>query len=139
VKVININKGRNKAIVEKCKTLAQYSAFIAKILYYEKKKFPLEESIKKAAKYCRSHDILKEFLEEHAKEMMNMLITEWNWDDAKEVWKEEGREEGREEIVRNALAEGFPIEMIEKITGLAPEAIENIKFFISIRLIRAIR
>ena len=23
-----------------------------------------------------------------------MLLTEWNWDDAKEVWQEEAREEG---------------------------------------------
>jgi flagellar biosynthesis/type III secretory pathway protein FliH len=25
---------------------------------------------------------------------MNMLLDEWNWDDAKEVWQEEAREEG---------------------------------------------
>ncbi len=26
-----------------------------------------------------------------------MLLTEWNWDDAKEVWQEEAKEEGRKE------------------------------------------
>lgn len=55
-----------------------------------------------------------------------LITTEWNWDDAKEVWKEEGREEGREEIARNALAEGFSVEMIQKITGLSPEIINQL-------------
>jgi HD-like signal output (HDOD) protein len=31
------------------------------------------------------------------KEIINMLMTEWNWDDALAVSREEGREEGREE------------------------------------------
>jgi hypothetical protein len=37
---------------------------------------------------------LKEVLEEHGSEVSNMLITEWNWEVAKEVWQEEAREEG---------------------------------------------
>ena len=64
-----------------------------------------------------------------------MLLTNWNWDDAKEVWQEEafieGREEGREEerkmIARNALAEGLTVEFIQKITGLGFETIETLK------------
>ena len=67
-----------------------------------------------------------------------MLITEWNTEEAKEVWYEEGmeeglergreegreqgleqgREEGREEIARNALEKGLSIETIHDITGL---------------------
>jgi DNA-binding NarL/FixJ family response regulator len=35
---------------------------------------------------------------------MNMLLEEWNLDEAKEVWLEEGREEGREEE-RNQILE----------------------------------
>jgi predicted transposase/invertase (TIGR01784 family) len=131
VKIININEGRNEAIVKKCEMLAQYSAFISKVREFMKAGLKIGEAIKEAVKYCRDHDILKEFMEEHAKEIMNMLITEWDWDKAKKVWQEESREEGREErceeIARNALAEGFSVEMIEKITGLSPEAIENIK------------
>ena len=68
----------------------------------------------------QKHDILKEFLETHSTEVINMLYTEWNWDDAKEVWCEEAREEGiaqgRNEkalsIARNALAKGLTPEFI---------------------------
>jgi predicted transposase YdaD len=55
-----------------------------------------------------------------------MLFTEWNWDDALAVRFEEGREEGREEIARNALMEGIPTEIIQKITGLDIETIRHI-------------
>jgi hypothetical protein len=33
-------------------------------------------------------------LEKNASEVLNMLLTEWNWDDALDVRFEEGREEG---------------------------------------------
>jgi hypothetical protein len=33
------------------------------------------------------------FLEEHGSEVMNMLLEEWDWDEAKEAWREEVWEE----------------------------------------------
>ena len=67
-----------------------------------------------------------------------MLINEWNIEDAKKVWYEDGMEKGREEgmekgmekglekgetkgreeVARNALAQGASLEFIQKITGL---------------------
>jgi len=61
----------------------------------------------------------------------SMLLTEWNTEDAKEVWYEEGREEGREEGIvltaRNALAKGISLNVVRDITGLDIEAIERIR------------
>jgi len=94
VRVININKGKNEGIAQKCQTLAQYSAFISKVREFQEEGLSMEDAVKKAVPYCRKHDILKELLEKHAKEIMSMLTTEWNWDTAKKVWQEEAREEG---------------------------------------------
>jgi hypothetical protein len=41
--------------------------------------------------------VLKEFFEEHGSEVHNMLLSEWNIDDAKKVWQREAREDGIEE------------------------------------------
>ena len=137
VKVVNINQGRNEGIVKKCKTLFEYSAFVEKVREYEqgsgskeqraknKKegKDNLEAAIKKAIVYCREHDILKEFLEKNATEVINMLMTEWNWDDALAV----RFEEGREEVASNALAEGASIEFVKKITGFDDETIKKLQ------------
>jgi len=128
VRVININQGRNQGIVRKCKTLGEYSAFIEKVREYEKETERLEDAVKKAAVYCRDHEILKGFLEKHATEVLNMLMTEWNIEDAKKVWYEEGREEGREEgafsVAQNLLKLGFSIETVVSATQLDPEKVK---------------
>ena len=126
VTVLNINEGRNEAIAKRCRLLAQYSAFIAKVREYQKEDNNLQEALKKAVVYCRDHDILKELLEKEASEVLNMLMTEWNWDDALAVRYEEGREEEREKNARNALAKGYPIEEISDITGLDLDTIKSL-------------
>jgi predicted transposase YdaD len=142
VKVVNINQGRNGEIAGKCKTLAAYSAFVGKVEEYEVSNGNREEAIKKAIKYCIEHDILKAFLEKNSSEVINMLLTEWNWDDALAVRYEEGREEGlekgmekgmeegmekgREEVARNALAQGISIDIIKTITGMDEETIKKL-------------
>lgn len=56
-----------------------------------------------------------------------MSLLEWNTEEAKEAWFEEGMEEGLEEVARNALTEGFPVKTVQKITGLNTETIQNIR------------
>jgi len=106
VRVLNINKGKNEEIAKKCQTLAEYSAFIAKVREYQEAGLTLREAVKKTVQYCKKHDILKELIDKHAKEIMSMLTTEWNWDTAKRVWQDEAREEGREEGIGVGLAQG---------------------------------
>ena len=130
VKVININHGKNEALVKKCKTLNEYSAFVAKVREFEEETGDRTEAMKMAIKYCMEHDILKEFLENHSTEVVNMLYTEWDQEAALAVRYEEGIEQGgeekAEEIAKNALAEGVSIELVQKITGLDMETIKNL-------------
>jgi len=126
VKVLNINEGKNEEIAKKCGTLAGYRAFIGKVREFEKESANLKEAVVKAVRYCRDHEILKEFLEQNATEVMNMLINEWKMEDALAVRFEEGMEKEREDIARNALVEGASIEFIQKITGLDIEKIKSL-------------
>jgi len=127
VMVININHGRNKEIAEKCQTLASYSAFISKVKEFEKETNDRAEALKLAIKYCKERDILKEFLETHSTEVFNMLITEWNWDDALAIRFEEGWEARELDLARSALAEGASVEFVSKITGLDIEVIARLQ------------
>jgi predicted transposase/invertase (TIGR01784 family) len=131
VQVYNINHGHNTGILRKCEILDNYSFLIDKIREYQKEGFLLEEAVPSAVKYCIENDKLKDFLEKHSSEVHNMLMTEWNLDDALDVryedGVEDGREDEREEIARNALAEGLPIDVVQKITGLDMETIKNIQ------------
>jgi predicted transposase YdaD len=147
VKVLNINEGRNAELARKCETLAGYSIFVDKVREYKKAGMTLEEAIKKAVEYCLENDILKEFLERNAAEVMNMIYTEWDMDTALEVRFEEGREagierriekgiekgiergieKGIEKTARNAIMKGLSIDVIHDITGLDADAISNLR------------
>jgi len=131
VRVININEGRNQAIADRCKKLAEYSAFVARAREFEKELGSREEALKEAIKYCQKHDILTEFLKENAAEVLSMLYTEFNLDDALAVRYEEGWEGGEEnkavEIAKNALAKGLTIEFVNEITGLDIDTIRDLQ------------
>jgi len=134
VQVLNINEGRNSEIVNRCRKLAEYSLFIAKVREFKDKYDDLLRAIKDALKYCVENDILKEYLEKHETEVINMLYTEWDWDTALEVAREEAFEDGEDKgiekasikIARNLLAEGSTPEFVQKITGLSLEEIAKL-------------
>jgi len=141
--VLNINQGRNKGIARGCKTLAEYQAFVAKAREYLKQGHGLEDALKKTVVYCRDHDILKEILEQYEREVIGMLTSEWNWEDALAVRFEEGMERGMEQgmeqgmergmeqgvkgVARKMKAIGIPMEQINAATGLDPQIIESLK------------
>jgi len=106
VNVININEGRNRDIVSRCRKLAEYSALIACIRNYVKELGDLEGAVREAVKYCERHGILSGFLEIHGSEVLNMILTEWNTEDAIAFAREEGRTEGHEQGVRQGQTEG---------------------------------
>jgi hypothetical protein len=72
---------------------------------------------------------MSEFLMEHSKEVVGMLYTEWNWDDALEVSREEGREEGIEQmtIAFRALSEGKSVDQAVQLSGLSPDVVERLR------------
>jgi len=119
VRVVNINHGRNAAILGGCRELGWYSSFIAKAREFEVELGDRTEAIRRAVVYCRDRDILREFLEKHGTEVLNMLTTEWKLEDALAVRYDEGREEGREEGWKGG--ERNIVEMLE--SGKSPEEI----------------
>jgi hypothetical protein len=70
--------------------------------------------------------ILEEFLKRNDSEVINMLLTEWNWDDAKEVWQAEAIETKALEVAKKLINRGQPPEDVAEITGLDLETIAHI-------------
>ena len=99
VKVININKGQSPELEKRSKSLSGYAELVDKAREFGENK----EAIAKAVKYCISHGILLDYLKEHGSEVVNMIFTEWNWDDAKAVWQEEAEARG----IRKGEARGI--------------------------------
>jgi len=115
-------------MLEKCETLGGYSVLVSKI-WECRETMELEDAMKAAIKYCTDNDILRPFLETHSSEVQNMLITEWNLEEAQRAWLAQGidkgieigvgkgRVEGRQERDRevlNLIAKGYTLEDIQK-------------------------
>jgi hypothetical protein len=130
VTVYNINPGHNEEILTHSRSLKGYSYFIGKIHEYIKEGLTREDALKRAILYSRQNDLMQDYLPDHEGEVIKMLTTEWNWDDALRVHgeeaREEGREEGREEDARRMKMKGYSSSDIAEITGIALEKIESL-------------
>ena len=127
VNIYNINYEVNAEIVQKSKSLNEYSRFIGKIKENLADGLSLEKSIKQAIEYGVEHDIMREFLEANGTEVCNMLLSGWNIDEALAVSKEEGYEDGFEAGERRGVEYGEKKKQEEMIRAfqdvLSPEVI----------------
>ena len=106
IDIYNINYEVNAEIVQKSRSLAEYSWLVGQIRANQADGLTLEEAIKQAIEYGIEHDIMREFLEANGAEVENMLFTEWNMDEALAVSKEEGFEDGFEDGVAYGVERG---------------------------------
>lgn len=116
VRMININQGKNKELMNACKPLAEYAWFVDRIRQ-NRSGMDIESAVDKAIDDMPEHFAIRNFLIGNRAEVKNMCITEYNEAETmrmlKEEWRKEGREEGREEgeeklgkLMEKLLAEG---------------------------------
>lgn len=94
VRVININYGKNKDLLEKCKSLYGYAYFVAAIRR-NLQDMEMKRAVGGAVDECIEKDILREFLLEQKAEVIAMSIYEYNEEYVKKTIHEEGYEEGK--------------------------------------------
>ncbi len=95
--MININSGKNESIMDSCHVLYEYAVFVAKIKRY-RDSMELKEAIDLAVRECIEENILRDFLEQHRREVCDMCLTEFDEKKYEDVLREEGREEGMAKI-----------------------------------------
>ena len=132
VKVVNINYDKASEILKLCKPLEQYSLFVDAVrrnIAVDK-----EHGFEKAIKECIQNDILREYLQRKSKEVLNMLIGEYDYDTDIAVQREESFDMGRLEGSLQAKLEtarlmkqaNCEIPFIAKMTGLTQAEVESI-------------
>ena len=92
VKVININPSQKHEVLEKCPVLRDYSVFIDTIRKYQEQR--VDNVYEKAIHECIEKGILADYLRVHGSEVVNMLMSEYNYEQDIEVQREEAFEEG---------------------------------------------
>lgn len=108
-RVLNINYGHNRELMERCNTLREYSIFVGKVKE-NVKMMELLQAINLAVDECIEEDVLKEFLIERRADVVNALLTEYDEErvlaDLSREFFEDGEEKGREEGLKEGLKEG---------------------------------
>ena len=134
VKLININYDKDSRIVKRCEPLGQYSLFVDAVRRHIA--VDKEHGFENAIKECIKNDILKEYLQRKSREVINMLIAEYDYDTDIAVQREEslmlgiqqgearGSRQAKLETAKNLLQFGLSVENIAKATGLSKAEVE---------------
>ena len=100
-RVLNINYGHNKQLMDKCRKLHEYSLLIQKIRTNLNLGMIRQEAINLAVEESIKEGILVELLKKHRLEVTDMLLTEYDElehiSNEKSISFEEGKAEGRAE------------------------------------------
>lgn len=111
--VYNINYGHNKALMENCLKLYEYSYLIEEIRKRLRAGIQLAAAAKEAIEHCIQNKILSDFLTRHRAEVTNMILTEYDEElhisSEKKISHEEGRTEGLAEATLDLLEELGPV------------------------------
>ncbi len=113
VQMFNISRTGEQVprLLQRCKSLNAYSMLIGLIETHRANGYTVDESIRLALQVCIEQNIMKEYLEKNGAEVQNMLLTEWNWNDAFRVrgeekfaaGKAEGEQKARIGLIRNLM------------------------------------
>ena len=142
----NIAYGSEKMLLRMSRPLHDYSFFLNCIKTNIAGGMERVRAIREAMRYCMEHDVMKEFLQEHESEVIDMVNFEWNQKDFEEAIREDGieqgmargREEGREEgrakgreeeksaFILGMLKEKLPLETIARVSKMSVERIQEL-------------
>lgn len=134
VKLININYDKDSQILKSCKPLGQYSRFVEAVRRHIA--VDKEHGFENAIRECIKNDILREYLQRKSREVINMLVVEYDYDTDIAVQREEslmlGIQQGEArgsrqkalETAKTMLTMGYPLNDICKISGLSQAEVE---------------
>ena len=139
VKVYNINKSKGAEVLSRCKTLDEYSLFIEEVRIQTQ--LDPENGFTNAVKICIEKGILKEYLQRKSREVINMLIAEYDYDTDIAVQREEAGKIAFAKGISQGLSQGSlkakletarlmkqancEIPLIAKMTGLTTDEVES--------------
>ena len=122
VRMLNINYGHNKELMEKCKTLSEYSIFIETVNEY-KKRYPIEIAINMAIENCIENNILSDFLGNHEAEVLDMLALKFD----RKKYDRNLREEGRQSLLIAQVNDGeITVESAARRLNITPEEFKKL-------------
>ena len=141
VKIINVNYEKGAELLERCRTLNEYSRFVYMIREKARTMKP-QQAVEKTIDECVREGMLKDFLKKNGGGIMSILCHELTREECEAIRENdgylrgleegearglsEGKAEERKTIARNLKSAGIPIDIIAENTGLTVEEVEQL-------------
>ena len=97
VRMLNINYGKNRELMEGCGPLREYAWLVEKIRE-NREKMDIEAAVDKAIDEMPEEFVIRKFLIGNRAEVKDMCVTEYNEAETLQMIREEGREEGEDRL-----------------------------------------
>lgn len=105
--VLNINYGKNRELMEKCKPLLDYSLFIFYIRENIQNGYSPQISVNLAVDRCLSENVLTDVLKEHRQEVVRMFLDEYDDEIFTKRMYQAIAQEAREDGYKDGHESGF--------------------------------
>ena len=119
VRFLNINLGHNRELMERCRTLREYSEFVARIRRYAKRGSAIEEAVERAVTECIDEGILSDFLRSQRAEVIAVSIFEYNEEEELKKLRQAEFRSGQEEGITKGIAKS--VLLLLEMKGSVPE------------------
>ena len=130
VTMLNINYGKNKALMRACTPLNEYAWLVSTIRRRKNTTMDLEAAIDAALDEMPDSFIIKKFLLLNKAEVKGMFITEYD----QEKVLEQAVKEDRRRVAMDMLMDGEPLEKIQRYSRLAEDVILKLAHSIGVTL-----
>ena len=141
VRLINVNYEKGAVLLERSRTLNEYSRFIYSIRE-KAKDMKLQDAVEETIDECMKEGMLRDFLKKNGGEIMSILCHELTREECEAIRENDGYLRGLEEgeangeargeekekrnIARNMLVKGLDIKIISEVTGLTETEISEL-------------
>ena len=122
VTMLNINYGKNKALMTACEPLSEYAWLVETIRRNQRTMRNLEVAIDAAIDKIPDEFVIKKFLLQNKAEVKGMFLTEYD----QEKVLSQAVNEDRRRVATDMLMERLPLSLISKISKLSEDAIRKL-------------
>lgn len=106
VRMLNINYGYNRELMDRCHVLEEYAQFVEVSRQFMADGLTVKEALEQAIQYCMEHGILYETLRDYRAEVLGMLLEEFDVDKYERTIRKEGMEEGIKQGIEQGIEQG---------------------------------
>ena len=137
--MLNINAGRNKTLLQKCKPLYHYSCYVDRVKTNVRSGMTKENAVSEAVNFAIQNDFLDGYFKIQKAEVLNMSLTEFDQEaydrhrfnegeeagiaEGKAVGIAEGERKNALQNARNFKHKNIPVDIIAECTGLSVEQV----------------